>query len=490
VPLPGFRPRRRGVGFVYSHLVHDFLVRRADQVDVVEIEPQTAWTADHPVRGPFHQIAEARQRWLSLPQEKLLHSVGMPLAGLRAPSPGQTEILKSLAEAFGCDYISEHLSVGGTPHDNAGFLLPPRQTRSGIEVAVRNIKTLQEDLGIPVAVETGVSYLPRYQGEIPDGDYVREVAERADCGVLFDLHNAYCNQLNGRQAMAEFAEALPANRVWELHVAGGFEKNGFWLDAHSGEAPKDLVRAAKALARGFPNIAAIIFEIYPSFLTGSDDDVLMRSLDVLKSIWAEVGRSRGDGDLRQLADAIPRQADGATPAARPDDVSQWERSLTEAVRFNMPVMIGEDLSPRPAVALYNELIHSFRASMLIRLMPRTLRIIAEQHGDLEAIIRDFEVERAPLLFALNEVNSFRDWARSKYPGAAYLSSIMDYEIAVVEVSLTGAPVTVAFDGDPQPLFQALADRTPLPAALFGRPWEIEITPEVGNLTEAQPPLPS
>jgi hypothetical protein len=33
--------------------------------------------------------------------------------------------------------------------------------------------------------------------ELPDGEFVRGVVEGAGCGLLLDLHNVYCNNLNG-----------------------------------------------------------------------------------------------------------------------------------------------------------------------------------------------------------------------------------------------------------------------------------------------------
>ena len=60
------------------------------------------------------------------------------------------------------------------------------------------------------------------------------VAECADCGILLDLHNLFANGVNGRQSVEEFIAQLPLERVWEIHVAGGVELDGYWLDAHSG----------------------------------------------------------------------------------------------------------------------------------------------------------------------------------------------------------------------------------------------------------------
>lgn len=82
------------------------------------------------------------------------------------------------------------------------------------------------------------------------------------CGILLDLHNIYCNALNGRQSVEQFLSALPLERVWELHVAGGFEVDGYWLDAHSGAIPPPLHAICAYVVPSLPQLKAIVFELF------------------------------------------------------------------------------------------------------------------------------------------------------------------------------------------------------------------------------------
>jgi uncharacterized protein (UPF0276 family) len=66
---------------------------------------------------------------------------------------------------------------------------------------------------LPLAVETGVNYLRPRSDEIPDGEFVRALAETADCGILLDRHHVYCNQMNGRQTVEQFVGQIPLERV-------------------------------------------------------------------------------------------------------------------------------------------------------------------------------------------------------------------------------------------------------------------------------------
>jgi len=61
--------------------------------------------------------------------------------------------------------------------------------------------------------------------------FLRQVVERADCEILLDLHNAWTNDRNGRQAISDFLMDIPLERVRELHLAGGVAEQGLlgWM---------------------------------------------------------------------------------------------------------------------------------------------------------------------------------------------------------------------------------------------------------------------
>src|SRR6185436_18731961 len=110
------------------------------------------------------------------------------------------------------------------------YMLPPLQTSAGVQAAVQTIKSMQSSVPVPIAVETGVNYLRTIPGQINDGRFMREVVEKADCGILLDLHNILTNQINGRQSMEDFLGEIPLERVVELHVAGGKMRGNFYID--------------------------------------------------------------------------------------------------------------------------------------------------------------------------------------------------------------------------------------------------------------------
>jgi uncharacterized protein (UPF0276 family) len=476
--MTAFQPPRLGIGMIFTPALRPWLQRRAgssdpgQRLDLLEIEPQTMWMADDAFAGPFYEYGAGIALFRALPGHKLVHSVSLPLGGTRAPDPVQAALVRDTAARLGSPWVSEHLSVGGTPHHAAGFFLPPLQTAEGAATAAANIRTFAALVDRPVAVETGVAYLARKPCEMPDGAFLAEVTHQADCGILLDLHNLYCNVRNGRVRLDDFLYHLPRDRVWEVHLAGGMEQDGTWLDAHSGPIMEDLAAIAREVLADLPNLGALNFEIYDSFVETAGEAALDQTVEDLRRLW--------DGAGRSVSDARPA---ALTPAPRvaPPTPAQWEAALTEAVWKADPAMHPHP-EDGPGVALYARLARSFRGSMLVRTLPRSARylILREREG-FEDMLAEFYFAVPPQLYAPLEAEAFARWAAAD--GDALLAGLLAYDIALLRGLRDGRPQVIRFPGDPGPVFEALADRR-LPACPEPPEWELEILPDIPAMIPA------
>jgi uncharacterized protein (UPF0276 family) len=66
---------------------------------------------------------------------------------------------------------------------------------------------------------------------------VAAIAEQTDCGNLLNLHKIWTDQRNGHRLVTDYLAELPLDRVWDVHLAGGYETGGFNLNAHSARSP-------------------------------------------------------------------------------------------------------------------------------------------------------------------------------------------------------------------------------------------------------------
>ena len=470
-----------GVGITYSSAIEPLLDRDPDLVDLIEIEPQTTWVETPYGAEPYRVIDQAVEHIMTLPFKKVVHSIGAPVGGTLTPDPIQIALLQQIVNRLDSPWLSEHLSFNATPDFRTGFFLPPRQTKAGVESAVNAIRHLQNGLQVPIAVETGVNYLRPRQDELPDGVFVAAVVENADCGLLLDLHNVYANALNGRQSVDDFLSEIPLERVWEVHIAGGFEMEGYWLDAHSGAIPDPLFEQAKRLVPAMPNLKAIIFEIFPSFIPIAGLDVIRIQLARLQELWSRRGRIPVSSLPAVSADRRHMSCD-----QHPASPDAWERALGALVVGREPTdVLSRELAADPGIALVNRLVCEFRASMLVNVLRRTCRLMMLALGQdvFRAILSDYWSKVPPQMFACSEAESFAAYLAALKLNIPQFAEVLKFERAVLATLVDNESRVVEFEFDPLPMLLALADgRLPDKPSNAGH-FEIEITTDNSQIAD-------
>jgi uncharacterized protein len=341
-------------------------------VDVVEVEPQTMWT---PRPGAGWDLIEQAFRWVEdLQVPTIAHGVGFPVGGCEPPEPAGVTLAAISAGRLAAAHWSEHLSfnratVGGNTVD-AGFLLPPAQTWAGVDAAIDHVATYHAAATLPFLIETGVNYLRPRPGELSDGTFIASVADGSDCGILLDLHNLLANERNGREPVSDVLSDLPLERVLEVHVAGGFEFDGYYLDAHVGGPDKESLMLLADVLPCLPNVRAVTFEAVPESLA-----------------------ALGVAGVRSVLEALHRVVEGS----RPDGV--WRSGTASlAVVPERPARRRTWPSPNPGVAS------------------------ACRDGQRACTDQEREPQRPASPFSDSEIDATRDWERQI---AAYTSRIRD-----------------------------------------------------------------
>jgi uncharacterized protein len=419
--------RALGVGIVWCPALDTLCHAAEGPVDVIEAEPETFWV---PAPDGMGFRSFLRDALAHLPQPKLLHGVGAPLGGTCLPPGGHAAALACDVAELRPDFVSEHLSFTrfrtgrDAPPVVAGFMMPPLQSSAGVAVAAANIRRHRAALGgIPLAVETAVSYLPPAPGEWPDGDFAGAVANAADCGILLDLHNVLCNARNGRQSVAAFCDALPLERVWELHLAGGEGEAGFYLDAHAGLVEEELMEIAAMLMPRLPNLRAIIFEIMPERVEKVGLAAIGKQLARMKDLW-NVRAAAREQELK-AAGSAPITEPALTPAA-------WEALLGCAIT-GLPQQPPMDeataawwLSSAPALDLYRMLSGEGRASAIASAAPRTTRLLLRQRGGTgtRQILAGFWRQATPVYTTTEEARAFLCYLANTHPSLHGLTDAM------------------------------------------------------------------
>jgi uncharacterized protein (UPF0276 family) len=112
-------------------------------------------------------------------------------------------------------------------------LLPLPFTREAVEHVAARARDVQSMLERPFALENVSSYLTFTASTMAEWDFLSEVAEKADCGVLLDCNNIYVSSKNHGFDADAYVDAVDPARVVQMHLAGHADKGDYLLDTHS-----------------------------------------------------------------------------------------------------------------------------------------------------------------------------------------------------------------------------------------------------------------
>ena len=452
-----------GIGLTYHPVLDRVIGHHADLIQVLEIEPQTHWLQPDPFNKAYAIDRSALEKIKSFPCHKLMHSIGFPVGGSRLPDDIQYPLHRELIHELDIPWMSEHLSFNKAAFNGCeyvtNYMLPPLQTEEGVQAAARTIKSMQAQLPVPIAVETGVNYLRTIPGHISDGNFIRQVTAAADCGILLDLHNLLTNQINGRQPMDEFLAQIPLERVFEIHVAGGSMRGNFYIDSHAGKIPDNLMTLAKKLIPNLPNLGAIIFEIFPDYIADIESGIIQNDLEYLNRIWDNRKKKQRPVSTSGQRVEATQHAVVATNHGVCVSPEEWEDNLAALVTDQATDTTIEALKNDPAIELIKGLIHSFRASMVSESFRYTARLLMIYLGvpAYEKLLADFWKTSTPEPFASTEGANFIRHLASRDISVPGLHEIIAFERAYLSTLIDGQERIISFPFDPLSFMKALGE---------------------------------
>jgi uncharacterized protein len=160
------------------------------------------------------------------------HGVSMYFGSAEPLNREHLRRLKTLVKRTKTPWLSDHLCWGSVDGRYTHDLLPMPYTFEAADVTARKIREARDYLEIPIAVENVSSYAEFHVSEMTEWEFLNEVAERADCGILLDVNNIYVSSQNHDFDPFEYLNAVPPERVAQIHVAGHSKYEKYILDTH------------------------------------------------------------------------------------------------------------------------------------------------------------------------------------------------------------------------------------------------------------------
>jgi uncharacterized protein (UPF0276 family) len=216
----------------------------------------------------------------------VLHGVSMSIGSSDPLDLDYLKDLKALADRVEPAWMSDHLCWTGIARRNIHDLLPLPYTREAVDHVAARIRQVQDYLGRRILIENVSSYVNFEQSEMTEWEFLREIAERADCLLLFDVNNVYVSGFNHGFDPHEYIDALPGQRIQQIHLAGHSNCGTHIIDTHDAPVIDEVWKLYKYAIEAFGPIATMIER---------DDhipelDVLVAELDQARALAAQATR--------------------------------------------------------------------------------------------------------------------------------------------------------------------------------------------------------
>src|SRR5271170_3079511 len=221
-PFNNFTDLGIGIGLRVPHYQH--ILEKKPVVDWFEIISENYMgDAGRPLEI-LDQILEQYQ--------VVQHGVSMYFGSTDPLSREHLRQLKSLVKRTKTPFLSDHLCWGSVDGSYTHDLLPVPYTFAAAKNTARRVKEVQDFLEIPLIVENVSSYAEFHASEMTEWEFLREVVELADCGILLDVNNIYVSSQNHNFDPYDYLNNVPHDRVGQIHIAGHSKYEKYTLDTH------------------------------------------------------------------------------------------------------------------------------------------------------------------------------------------------------------------------------------------------------------------
>jgi len=176
---------------------------------------------------PRRVLEEVRARF-----PVVLHGVSLNVGSTDSLDEGYLAELAELASRTQPALVSDHLCWTGVGGHNLHDLLPLPCTEAVATHVAERVRRVQDRLGRRIALENVSSYFAYQDDAMPEWEFLARIAERADCGLLLDVNNVFVSAHNHGFDPLRYIAALPAERVFQIHLAGHSAAGALLIDTH------------------------------------------------------------------------------------------------------------------------------------------------------------------------------------------------------------------------------------------------------------------
>jgi uncharacterized protein (UPF0276 family) len=216
-PFLGF-----GLGLRVPHF--DYVLEHKPLVDWFEVISENYMVAGGKPKYYLHKIREH--------YPMVMHGVSLSIGSTDPLNTTYLKKLRVLANEIQPEWISDHLCFTSVGNVNSHDLLPLPYNEESLNHVANRVKQVQDFLGRRILLENVSSYLTYNASEIPEWEFLSEIANRADCLILLDINNIYVSARNHGFSPTTYLQGIQKNQVRQFHLAGHTDCGDYVIDTH------------------------------------------------------------------------------------------------------------------------------------------------------------------------------------------------------------------------------------------------------------------
>jgi uncharacterized protein (UPF0276 family) len=237
-----------GLGLRTDHFQH--VLDKRPQLDWFEILSENFMVPGGKPKYFLHAILEH--------YPMVMHGVSLSIGSTDPLNRKYLSELKKLADEVKPEWFSDHLCWTSVNQMNSHDLLPLPYNEEALEHVVKRIRIVQDFIDRPFLVENVSSYLTYKDSELNEWDFLNNIAESADCGILLDINNIYVSSRNHGFDPDEYIDAIIPERVCQFHLAGHTDYGNYVIDTHDHDVPDPVWQLYRHALQRFGPVSTMI----------------------------------------------------------------------------------------------------------------------------------------------------------------------------------------------------------------------------------------
>ena len=202
---------------------------------------------------PLHILERVRRDY-----RLALHGIALSIGSTDPLDDRYLARLRALIERLEPALVTDHLCWTGVAGRKLYDLLPLPYTDETLRHVVERVRQVQDVLGRHIALENPSTYVAFRHSVMAEAEFLAEVANQADCGLLIDVNNVYVSAHNLGFEPYRYLDTIPPDRVAQIHLAGFTDMGSYLFDTHSAPVHEDVWALYRYAVARFGTVATLV----------------------------------------------------------------------------------------------------------------------------------------------------------------------------------------------------------------------------------------